>query len=64
MAVDTAEIIRVTFLGDRHPVSLYIVITVHGVFCFIARIMWRGGERERERKGGEREREREERERD
>jgi hypothetical protein len=45
------------FLGDRHPISLYIVITVHGVFCFIARFMWRG-ERERERGGRERGRER------
>jgi hypothetical protein len=38
------------FLGDRHPISVYIVSTVHGVFSFIARIMWRGKrERERER---------------
>jgi hypothetical protein len=30
-----------------HPISVYIVIGVHRVFCFIARIMWRG-KRERE----------------
>jgi hypothetical protein len=41
------------FLGDKHPISVHIVMTVHGVFCFIVRIMWRGkreteGERDRE----------------